>query len=203
MGVSDAPGSARADYEAWQAPRAVPGRRRPVADRAVARCTPAGRRDRHQWRRQLFDVDAPALSLPRLPHAAGALLRRDGLRRSGGHCRQGGCTRAHRRIVERRRLLPHERAGAGHRRPVRAGGDFRRHRQRHVRDDPDAPGAEPTPDACRARTCAIRISPRWREPTVPRAKPSCAPRNSRRPSSGRCRRGRPRAAPRQGSIRRR
>ncbi len=44
-------------------------------------------------------------------------------------------------FVERRRLLPDERAGAGHRGAVRPGGDLRRRRQRNVRHDPDAPGA--------------------------------------------------------------
>ena len=47
-----------------------------------------------------------------------------------------------RRLMERRRLLPHERTGTGHGRPVRPGGDLRGHRQRHVRDDPDAPGED-------------------------------------------------------------
>ena len=42
-------------------------RRRPVADRALARRAPAGRRDRHQRRGQLFDVDAPPVPLPRFP----------------------------------------------------------------------------------------------------------------------------------------
>ena len=71
------------------------------------------------------------------------------------------------RLLERRRLLPDERAGTRHGRPIRPGGDLRRHRQRHVRDDTDAPGERPIRRGCRAPTCAIRISRRWRGPMAP------------------------------------
>ena len=71
---------------------AGPRRRRPVADRALARRAPARRRDPHQRRRQLHGVAASPLPVSRLSHAARALLRRDGLRRAGGGRRQGGAS---------------------------------------------------------------------------------------------------------------
>ncbi len=117
------------------------GSPRHVAGDGVARRQPARRRDRHQRRRQLRGVAAPAVPLPRLSHAARPLLRCDGVRRACRDRRESDLSAAHGRLLERRRLLPDERAGARDRGAVRARRGVRGGRQRHVRDDPDAPGA--------------------------------------------------------------
>ena len=70
--------------------------------------------------------------------------------------------------------------------------DLRRHRQRHVRHDPHAPGAPLSRRGCRAPTSSIPISPRWRARTARTARPWCAPTNSRRRSSARWPPGGPR-----------
>jgi len=71
-------------------------------------------------------------------HATRAVLGLDGLWRSGRGRREARASAAHRRLVERRRLLPDERAGTRHGRAVRCRCRLRRDRQRHVRNDPDA-----------------------------------------------------------------
>ena len=53
----------------------------------------AGRRHHHQRRRQLHRLGASLPSLSRLPHAARADLRRDGLRRAGGDRARKRCIR--------------------------------------------------------------------------------------------------------------
>ena len=64
---------ARADYEAWlRRRRAAPGGVNLGAVMAHLREAPAGRRHRHQRRRQLHGLAAPLLPLPALPHAARA-----------------------------------------------------------------------------------------------------------------------------------
>ena len=71
--------------------------------------------------------------------------RRDGLRRAGGGRGEDRASRADRRLLRRRRRLPDERAGARDGRRSTACRDRRRRRQqRHVRDDPHAPGAPVT-----------------------------------------------------------
>ena len=76
--------AARADYQAWHAPRPVPGALDLWQIVRWLDAASARRRDRHQRRRQLLDVAASPLSLSRLPHAARALRRLDGLRRARG-----------------------------------------------------------------------------------------------------------------------
>ncbi len=73
--------------------------------------------------------------------ATRAVLRLDGLRRSRRGGREARASGAHRRLVERRRLFPDERAGARHGCAVRRQRRVRRDRQRHVRHDPHASGA--------------------------------------------------------------
>ena len=70
-------------------------------------------------------------------------------------------SRSHRGLVERRRLLSHERAGARDRVSVRTGHRLHRRRQRHVRDDPHAPGA---------RVSGTRLRHRPRQPGFRRAR---------------------------------
>ena len=144
--------------------------RRPVADRSLARRAPARRRDRHQRRGQLFDVDASPVSLSRLSLAAGALFRLDGLRRSRGSRCESGAPRPPRAVMERRRVLPDERTGARDRGSVRPRDRLLRDRQRHVRDDPHAPGANLSGTRARAPRSSIRTLLRWRVPTARTAK---------------------------------
>ena len=85
--------AARADYEAWQTARPDARHARPRrVHRAAARAR-AGR-DRHERRRQLLGVGAPLLALARVPDAARADERRDGLRRAGGGRSEGRCARS-------------------------------------------------------------------------------------------------------------
>ena len=184
--------AARADLEAWRAPRPVPGALdmwqvvswldARLPDDAILT---NGAGNYATWLHRLFRYRG-------FRHAARALLRRDGLRRAGGGRGEGPAPRAHGRLVERRRLLPDERAGARDRGAVRPRGDLRGRRQRHVRDHPDAPGAKLSGARFRQRLDRIRISRRWPAPTARTARPCCGPTSSRRPSSAR----RPAASPR-------
>ena len=101
----------------------------------------AGRRDRHLRRGQLHRLGAPILRVLALPDAARAARRRDGLRAAGGADREGARSRSARSVPRGRRRLHDERGRAGHGRPVRARPDRFGGEQRHVRDDPHAPGA--------------------------------------------------------------
>ena len=113
---------------------------------------------------------------------------RDGLRRAGRDRGEAAASASGMvRLVERRRLLPDERPGARDRRPVRARDRLRRRRQRHVRDDPDAPGAHLSGAGATAPRSSIPISPRSRARTARTARRSRAPTSSRRRSNARSR----------------
>ena len=77
---------AHADYLAWSDPAAVqhPGRAADGRGHGASARDAAGRRHPLQRRRQLRELGAPLLAVPRLRHAARADLRLDGLRRAGG-----------------------------------------------------------------------------------------------------------------------
>ncbi len=94
---------------------------------------------------------ATANSAPSSP-----LIRLDGLWRSRGDRSEARASAANRRFMERRRLLPDERAGARNRDPTRPRDRLRRRRQRHVRDDQHAPGTHTIHRASAA--------PRWVNP---------------------------------------
>ena len=71
------------------------------------------------------------------------------------------------------------------------GDRVRRRRQRHVRDDPHAPGAHVSRRACTARRSSIPISPRSRARTARTAKRSTRTDGIRAGVRARARRGRP------------
>ena len=136
---------------------------------------------------------ASLLSLPRLPHAARADLRRDGLRRAGGDRREDRCTRAHRSSAfsgdgcflmngqELATAVQYDAAVI-----------FVVVEQRHVRHHPHAPGARVSGPRLRHRPRAIPISPRSR------ARSARTARRSRRPAqfAPAFERASPRASPR-------
>ena len=140
------------------------------------------------WLHRLFRYRA-------LPHAARALLRRDGLRRAGGGRRQGACIPE--RIVVSWNgdgcflMNGQELATA-----VQYGlaVDLRRRRQRHVRHDPHAPGARLSRRASRAPTCVnpgfrrarARLRRAWRDAS--RATAEFAPAFERALARGQARR---------------
>src|SRR5438477_377194 len=108
--------------------------------RLAARATPRGR-DHRERRGKFRGLDLALLPLSGPAHAGRAGQRLDGLRRSGRRRGESRASGARRRLDQRRRRLPHERAGARHRGAVRAAGDIRRRQQRDVRDDTHASGA--------------------------------------------------------------
>ena len=63
-------------------------------------------------------------------------------------------SRAHGRVLLRRRRLPDDRSGAGDRGAVRRSGDLHRRQQRHVRHHPHAPGARLSGARARRRRCS-------------------------------------------------
>ena len=67
---------------------------------------------------------------------------------------------AGRGLLRRGRRLPDERAGVRHRRAGRAADHRAPRQQRHVRDDPHAPGAPVPRGACSGPTSSTRTSPR-------------------------------------------
>ena len=87
--------------------------------RLAARASP-GRRDPDQRRRQLRDLGQPAFRLSRSRDPARPRFRLDGLRPAGRRRRQAALPRAAGRLLRGRRLLSHDRARAGDRRPVPA-----------------------------------------------------------------------------------
>ena len=119
-----------------------------------------------------------------LPHAARADERRDGLRRPGRGRGEAPAPRADRGRVRRRRGLPDDRAGARDRRAVRRRDRRAGRQQRHVRDDPDAPGAPLPGPRVRDRSRQPRF--RCTCPGVRRAsersssEPTSSPRRSKR-----------------------
>ena len=119
-----------------QSGRAATGR-----DRLEPARPAAARYDRRQRRRQLRRLGASLLALSRIRHATGADQRLDGLWRSGRRGRGARASGAHGAVILGRRLLPDERPGDRDRDPVRRRADLLRGQQRHVRHDPDAPGA--------------------------------------------------------------
>ena len=132
--------TAHAEYEAWRAPHDVPGNvdlwrivmwldERLPADAVLTN----GAGNFATWVHRVFHYGGGRTQLAPysgsmgygVPSAIAAKLLASGTRR---------------RLVERRWLLPHERAGAGDGGAVRTRHRVRRHRQRDVRHDPDASG---------------------------------------------------------------
>ena len=143
---------AHADYEAWRAPRPVPGA---VDLWQIVRWLDArlpddailtnGAGNYTTWLHRLFRYRGFRTQLAPYSGAMGYGV-------PAAVAAKAVHPRAHRRLVERRRLLPDERAGARDRRAVRPRRDLRRRRQRHVRHDPHAPGAHVSRRACPAPT---------------------------------------------------
>ena len=153
--------------------RAAPGAgRASTCGRSCAGSTSAARRrDRHQRRRQLRDAGCTGFPLPRLSHAARAVLGVDGLRRAGGDRRQARCIPSASVVswngdgcflMNGQELATAVQYGLGDR--------VRGDRQRHVRHDPHAPGAQLSGARVAAPTLSIPISPRSRAPTARMAK---------------------------------
>ena len=147
-------------WREWTARCAARLRRQPRADPGVAARSGAGDEDRaapgagrhglHQRRRQLRRLAAPLRAVPRAAapwaHAAGADLRRDGLRRAGRDRGVAAVSAAHGGQRGRRRRLPDDGAGTRHGHRLRSGprprqADLDRGRQRQLRHDSHAPGA--------------------------------------------------------------
>ena len=154
--------AARADYEREPRARADGGRRRPRRDHGVPprSGSPATRSRRAApgnftvWAHRFAAVHA-------VRHAGVPALGLDGLRASGRGRRAARPPRANRRLLHGRRRLRHELARARDRRAVRPADRRAPRQQRHVRDDPHAPGAA-VPGA--------RHRHRSREPGLPRAR---------------------------------
>ncbi len=169
------------------------GRRLPGAlelTEAMARASRAARprRDRRERRGELHRVGASLLRLPALPHAARAALGRDGVRPSVGDRGKARPPRPRRRMHRRRRGLPDERSRARDGGAARGAGCRPRGRQRDVRDDPHAPGAQ-LPGARRAApTSGTRTSSPWRSPSAPTRSSSSAARTCRPRSTARLQR---------------
>ena len=168
------------------AARADGGAGRPRRDHGVPARAAARRRDPDERRRQLHRLGAPLLRV----HAVRDAARARAAARWATACRR----RSRRKLVHpdrivallrRRRRLPDELAGARDRRAVRAADRRARRQQRHVRDDPHAPGAALPGPRDRHRSRATRTSPRSRGPTARTASGSSGRRTSRRPSSAR------------------
>ncbi len=160
-----------------------PRPRADVGHRRFSPPAPARGRDPRQRRGQLLGLVPPLLPARPLPHPARADLRRDGLRGAGRRGGEDRGARSRRDFDQRRRRLSDERPGDRHRDSVRRRGDLHRREQRHVRHDPDAPGARLPGPGVRDRRCATRISPLTRAHSARTAKRSRRPRSSRRPSS--------------------
>ena len=134
------------------------------------------RRRAHQRRRQLLRLGRALLPVAALRHAARAAERRDGLRRAGGAGGEARPPRARGRRVRGRRRLPDVRDGARHRGPGGAADPRDRRQQRHLRDDPHAPGAA----LPRARDRHRPRQPRLRRPRARLRRPRRADRARRR-----------------------
>ena len=110
---------------------------------------------------------------------------------AGRRRRQGALSRPHGDRLCRRRLLPDERPGIRHRRPVRPADHRHRRQQRHLRHDPHAPGAPLSRPRRRRPISAIPISPPLPAPMAATARRSRPRPNSPPPSSARSPRGKP------------
>ena len=128
----------------------------------------------------------------RFRDAARADERRDGLRRARGGRGEARPPRAHRRLLRRRRRLPDERPGARDRRAVRAADRRARRQQRHVRHDPDAPGAALSRPRRRHRSRQPGLRRARARPSAATARWSSGRRSSRPRSSAPSRRAGPR-----------
>ena len=171
------------------------------AAQAAARARDAPGADRRPRRRDLDDRRRPAPdvgdAVPALRPAAHlhhlGRARDDGLRRPGRDRREGGAAGRDRRLRRRRRLLPDDLPGAGHR-GARGSADRDRDRQQRLpRDGP--PVADRCSSTSAARTCTSRTrcptTPRSRRPTARRASRSRTRTSSRRRSRRRSRAGAP------------
>ena len=159
---------AHAEYGAWQAPRARwPARS--ICGKSSPRCASAlpRRCDPRQRRGQLHGVAAS----PVPPPSRFARSSRRTTARWDTACRR----RSRRKLVHPERVVVswngdgcfqmngQETRDRG---PVRRPRDFHRGRQRHVRNDPHAPGARVSGARLSAPSWSIPISPRWRVPTA-------------------------------------
>ena len=133
--------AARADYLRTLEPVPGPGPLYMSEVMAVLRERLPGDADPGERRREFRRLAAPLLALHALPLAARAHERRDGVRRPGRDRRQDRPPGAHGRLLRGRRRLPDERPGARDRGAGARRRALPRRRQRHVRDDPHAPGA--------------------------------------------------------------
>ncbi len=133
--------AAKADYDAFSRPIATTGRvnlSEVVAHMAEALpedaivCNGAG--NFAGWLHRFYRH-------PHLPHPAGPDVGRHGLRPARGGGGQAGASGAGGGLLRRRRGLPDDRPGAGHRGPVRRPDRGRGGRQRLVRHHPRASGA--------------------------------------------------------------
>ena len=169
--------AARADYEAWiRARRGARRRRRHGRGGRLPARRARRRRRAHQRRGQLLRLGRALLPVAALRHAARAAERRDGLRRAGGAGGEARAPRARGRRVRGRRRLPDVRDGARHRGPGGAADPRDRRQQRHLRDDPHAPGAA----LPRARDRHRPRQPRLRRPRARLRRPRRADRARRR-----------------------
>ena len=167
------------DAAARSGPRTSLSRDARVARRCPARASSTGvmealaqrlgrRRDHHERRRELHRLGAPLLHLPALPDAARAAVRGDGVRTARRRRREARPPRAGRRVHRGRRRLPDVRAGARDGAPARRAGGRARRRQRHVRDDQDAPGAAVSGAGQRHRAREPRLRGARRRVRLPR-----------------------------------
>ena len=108
-------------YRTWATPnlQSRPGAARSAGDLAAR--APSRRRNRDEWRRQLYRLGASLLPFPPLQYAACADLRIDGLRPAGRDRSEASLPGADGRGVRRRRLLPAHQPGIGDSGAVRRG----------------------------------------------------------------------------------
>ena len=133
--------AARADYEANLRHEPMEGPVDLGEIMAFLREAAARRRDPDLRRGQLHRLGAPVRRVHAVRHAGLSAQRLDGLRRRRGDRGEARPPRPDRPLLHGRRRLRDELAGVRHRRAVRAADHRAPRQQRHVRDDPDAPGA--------------------------------------------------------------
>ena len=177
--------AARADYEAWQQPEPMPGDARPRRG--------ASRTLRERAARTRSSRTAPATSPSGCTASGATAAIRTQLAPTSGAMGYGVpaavaaklvAARAHRRLLRGRRRLPDERPGARDRgRSTTLPIVVLVVEQRHVRDDPHAPGARAIPGASSAPTSSTPTSPPTRAPSARTARPVDARRRTSRPRS--------------------
>ena len=118
------------------APRRRPGRRHPASGDTSSR-----ERDPLERCGELHRLGAPVLYVPAAADRTGADERRDGLRLPCFDCCKPAASRPGDRLCRRGRRFPDVCAGARNCSAIRRAGHRAHRQQRHVRNDPHAPGS--------------------------------------------------------------